>query len=101
MVLWKTLFSHFVNLVTKHVMRADGVGSMFGSRLISQDSKHGKEVRNFYFTLFYNRGFRSGVDTGCDGRHCFFFFGVQVPFSFKMRSRYTEIWKTAVKGRAL
>ena len=73
MVLWKTLFSHFVNLVTKHVMRADGVGSIFGSRLISQDSKHGKEVRNFYFTLFYNRGFRSGVDTGCDGRHCFFF----------------------------
>lgn len=74
MVLWKTLFSHFVNLVTKHVMRADDVGSMFGSRLISQDSKHAKEVGNFYFTLFYNRGFRSGVDTGCDGRHCFFFF---------------------------
>ena len=71
MVLWKTLFSHFVNLVTKHAMRADDVGSMFGSRLISQDSKHGKEVSNVSFTLFYNRGFRSGVDAGSDGRHFF------------------------------
>ena len=71
MVLWKTLFSHFVNLVTKHVMRADDVGSMFGSRLNSQDSKHGKEVSNVSFTLFYNRGFRSGVDAGFDERHFF------------------------------
>lgn len=51
MVLWKTLFSHFVNLVTKHVMRADDVGSMFGSRLIAQDSKHGKEVRNLLYVI--------------------------------------------------
>ena len=57
MVLWKALFSHFVNLVTNHVMRADDVGRMFGSRLISQNSKHGKEVGNFHFTtLAFDQG---------------------------------------------
>ena len=46
--LWKSLFSHFVNVVTNHVMSAEKVGSMFGSLLISQNSRHGKEVRKHF-----------------------------------------------------
>ena len=72
--LWKSLFSHLVNVVTNNVMRAEEVGAMFGSLLISQYSTLGKEVKkhfssisnfrsinasiyvswlNFYFPLFY------------------------------------------------
>ena len=43
--LWKSLFSHLVNVVENGVMKAEEVGDMFGSLLISQHSRHGKEVR--------------------------------------------------------
>ncbi|KAJ7357406.1 hypothetical protein OS493_024917 [Desmophyllum pertusum] len=45
--LWKTLFSHLVNVVKNNVMRAEEVGSMFGSLLIAQSSQHRKEVGKY------------------------------------------------------
>ena len=55
MKLWKSLFSHLVNVVTNNVMRAEEVGNMFGSLLISRYSSYRKEVRTVfnYFSLIF------------------------------------------------
>jgi len=53
--LWKSLFSHLVNVVTNNVMRAEEVGNMFGSLLIFRYSSYRKEVRTVfnYFSLIF------------------------------------------------